>query len=168
MARGNEKRSFSVMPREIPQAQYVGIGIAFEHVGTISYPVHKAFIEAIRLSFTLCGQILQLIGSAIKHATISSFMGPVGVAVSTGAVAKLGFSYLMSLVVQLSLGLAIFNILPFPALDGGRALFVVIEKIRKKPVTSDIENMIHAIGFFLLIGLVLLVTIQDVQRLFSW
>jgi len=168
IARGKEKLSFSVAPREIPQAKYVGIGIAFEHVGTISYPIHIAFVEAVRLSITLCGQILYLIGSAIKHATISSFMGPVGVAVSTGAIAKLGFSYLISLVVQLSLGLAMFNILPFPALDGGRALFVIIEKIRRKPVSANIENIIHTIGFFILIGLVLLVTIQDIRRLFSW
>lgn len=168
VARGKEIVSFQVSPQEIPQAKYIGIGIAFEHVGTISYPLHIAAFEAARLSLSLCGQILQLIGSAIRNATISAFMGPVGVAVSTGAVAKLGFSYLLTLVVQLSLGLAMFNILPFPALDGGRALFVILEKIRRKPVTPEIENAIHAVGFFLLIGLVLLVTIQDVRRLFSW
>lgn len=166
VARGKEKFSFAVSPRDIPQAKYVGIGIAFEDVGIVSYPVHVAFIEAIRLSIAMCGQILSLIGSAIQHLTVSAFMGPVGVAASTGAVAKLGFSYLVSLVVQLSLGLAMFNILPFPALDGGRALFIVIEKIRRKPVSPNLENMFHTVGFFLLIALVLLVTVQDVRRLF--
>ncbi len=163
--RGKENIAFSLSPQEIPQAKYIGIGIAFEHVGTISYPVHIAFVEAVRLSFSLCGQILHLIGSAIRHVTVSAFMGPVGVAASTGAIAKLGFSYLITLVVQLSLGLAMFNILPFPALDGGRALFIIVEKIRRKPIPQEIENMFHAAGFFLLIALVLLVTVQDIRRL---
>ena len=166
--RGKESLSFSVSPQEIPQEKYIGIGIAFEQVGTIVYPIYVAILEAFRLSISLCGQILFLIGSAIQHLTVSSFMGPVGVAASTGVIAKLGFSYLITLVVQLSLGLAMFNILPFPALDGGRALFMIIEKIRRKPISSKVENMFHTVGFFLLIALVLLVTVQDIQRLFSW
>lgn len=168
ISREKEILSFSISPQEISQAKYIGIGIAFEHIGTVSYPIHIALLKSVELSISLCWQILSLIGSAVQHLTVSSFMGPVGVAATTGVVAKLGFSYLLTMVVQLSLGLAMFNILPFPALDGGRALFMVIEKIRRKPISSEVENMFHTVGFFLLIALVLLVTVQDIRRLFSW
>jgi regulator of sigma E protease len=65
---------------------------------------------------------------------------------------------------MLSVNLAVINFLPFPALDGGRILFLVIEKIRRKPVSQKIENLIHNIGFALLMILVLLVTYRDIVR----
>jgi regulator of sigma E protease len=90
--------------------------------------------------------------------------GPVGIAVLTGQVARMGFIYLLQFTALLSINLAVINFIPFPALDGGRILFLIIEKIRRKPVSQKIENLVHNIGFALLMALVLLVTYRDVVR----
>jgi len=90
--------------------------------------------------------------------------GPVGIAVMTGQVASLGFVYLLQFAAMLSINLAIINFLPFPALDGGRVLFVIIEKLRGRPVPEKIENALHNAGFILLIMLVFIVTYRDVLK----
>jgi regulator of sigma E protease len=92
--------------------------------------------------------------------------GPVGIAVVVGQSAKLGFNYLLNVTAMISLSLAAMNILPIPALDGGRALFVVMGKILRKPVSLKHEQFAHTIGFVLLMILVVVVTGRDVARLF--
>ena len=77
----------------------------------------------------------------------------------------MGFSYLLWFAALLSINLGIFNILPIPALDGGRIFFILIEKLRKgKPVSAQIENRIHQVGFMLLLFLMLLVTVRDFSQ----
>jgi regulator of sigma E protease len=90
--------------------------------------------------------------------------GPVGIAVLTGQVARMGFIYLLQFTAMLSVNLAVINFLPFPALDGGRILFLIIEKIRRKPVSQKIENLVHNIGFAMLMVLILLVTYRDIAK----
>jgi regulator of sigma E protease len=90
--------------------------------------------------------------------------GPIGVAVMTGHVAKLGFIYLMQFTAMLSLNLAVLNILPIPALDGGRLLFVIIQKITKKGVAAKYEQIAHVAGFALLMLLVLVITVKDLSH----
>jgi regulator of sigma E protease len=90
--------------------------------------------------------------------------GPVGMAVLTGQVTQLGWIYVLQFTALLSLNLGIINILPIPALDGGRLLFVLIERIRGKKINQKIENTIHSIGFAFLMILVLLVTYRDIVR----
>jgi regulator of sigma E protease len=92
------------------------------------------------------------------------FAGPVGIAVLTGRAVELGFANVLEFAALLSINLAIINILPFPALDGGRILFIAIEKLRGKPVAQKIEGITHTIGFALLIALILLVTYKDITR----
>ncbi len=91
--------------------------------------------------------------------------GPVGIAVLTGQMAQLGFVYLLQFTAILSINLAVINALPLPALDGGKILFLLIEKIKGMPVSQKLENSIHTAGFFLLIALLLTVTVKDVARL---
>ena len=88
--------------------------------------------------------------------------GPVGVAVLTGQVARLGIVYLIQFTALLSLNLAVLNILPIPALDGGRLFFVLLGKITRRSLTPRLEQTIHAIGFVLLMLLVVVVTVKDV------
>ena len=83
----------------------------------------------------------------------------------TGQVADLGWRYLLQFAALLSLNLAWLNILPFPALDGGRLLFVIIEKIRGKVNNQKIEAIAHQIGFGLLMLLVLAITYRDLVKL---
>lgn len=84
----------------------------------------------------------------------------------TGQAAGLGFNYLLQFVALLSVNLAVLNIIPFPALDGGRLLFIGIEKLKGSPVSRKIENLVNASGFALLIALMIWITIKDVAKFF--
>jgi regulator of sigma E protease len=92
--------------------------------------------------------------------------GPVGIYVSTDTVAKSGIYYLMKWAAILSINLGIMNLLPIPALDGGRLMFFAVEAVRGKPIDRQKEGMVHFIGFALLMLLMLVVTWNDIQRFF--
>ncbi len=98
---------------------------------------------------------------------IGDVYGPVGIATLVGDAARMGFLYLLQFTATLSVIIAVINFLPFPALDGGRVLFIIIEGIRGKAVNQKIEAIIHNIGFALLMVLVLVVTFRDISRLSS-
>lgn len=92
--------------------------------------------------------------------------GPVGIYQVTGQAVNLGLTYVLQLLAVLSINLGLLNILPFPALDGGRGLFIALEGIiRRKVVREELEAAIHAIGFFLLLGLIALITYKDIIHL---
>lgn len=93
--------------------------------------------------------------------------GPVGIAGILGQALQFGWMTFLSLVALLSLNLGLFNLLPIPALDGSRIVFLLIEMIRRKPVPPEREGMVHYIGFILLMGLIVLITYNDIMRLFG-
>ena len=97
---------------------------------------------------------------------LNSLAGPVGMYSVVGAAAQYGFQNILYLTAYLSINLGFVNIIPFPAFDGGRILFVIIEKIKGSPVKPEVENIFHTIGFILLMILMLIITCQDVLRLF--
>ena len=97
--------------------------------------------------------------------SVSSLSGPVVMYTLVGESAKVGFQSIMYLTAYLSLNLAVINVLPFSALDGGRVLFVVIEAIIGHKVNPKVENWFHTIGFALLMILMVYITIQDIIRL---
>jgi len=163
--RGNEELSKSATVEVLSETKQPGIGIGFLQSGIVSYPIHIAFIEACKGTWFLTVGILAALQNAVLQFNVDGFQGPVGIAVATGETAKLGYAYMLFLIAQLSLGLAIMNILPIPALDGGRILFAVIEKIRGRAVAAATEGVIHTIGFFLLIALIILITAKDIMRL---
>jgi regulator of sigma E protease len=92
--------------------------------------------------------------------------GPVGIAVMTGGIVQQGVWAVAQFAAILSLNLAVINFLPIPALDGGRALFVILEGVRRKKNNARTEAIIHQIGFVTLLLIVLLVTLQDIRRFF--
>lgn len=107
------------------------------------------------------------------RAGFSQMSGPVGIASMIGEVAEAGFAegfmeginnilYIMALI---TFNLGIVNMLPLPALDGGRFVFLIIEAIRRKPVDQKIESIVHAIGLVLLLGLMLIITYQDILKI---
>jgi regulator of sigma E protease len=98
--------------------------------------------------------------------SINMLSGPVGIYVSTDTVAKSGIYYLMKWGAILSINLGIMNLLPIPALDGGRLMFFAVEAVRGKPIDRQKEGMVHFIGFALLMLLMLIVTWNDIQRFF--
>ena len=92
--------------------------------------------------------------------------GPVGVARMLGQGLEMGASVFFQLLAFLSLNFGLINLIPFPALDGSRVAFALYETIRRKPIAPEREGLIHAVGFLILIGLMILITYQDILRLF--
>jgi len=159
-----------VVPEEVSEGHGV-IGVGIMAAGTVRYPLFSAIIEGAKTTGWMLKEIVlafgNLIGNLVSGESVSQeFAGPVGIANITGQAASLGFVYLLQFVALLSLNLAIINILPFPALDGGRILFLLIEKVKGKPVSRDIEAVAHNIGFLLLIALIIFITYKDIIKLF--
>ena len=132
--------------------------------------VYTGFISSLKYAFSKIGSIIStmflIIGSLFTGKLgLSSLSGPVGIYTVVGESAKIGFQSIMYLTAYLSLNLAVINVLPFPAFDGGRILFVVIEAIKGSKVNPKLENIFHTIGFILLMLLMLYITIQDIIRL---
>lgn len=145
------------------------LGVALVKVGEISYPWYKAIGLGFTTTFRMVGLIFASLGDLIARlftggGVSEDVAGPVGIAVLTGQVTRLGFIYILQFVALLSINLAIFNALPIPALDGGRFLFVLIEKLRGKTNNQNIEGTAHRLGFVLLILLVILVTFRDIGQ----
>ena len=93
--------------------------------------------------------------------------GVVGTVAITAKMASIGFNNLLLVIVLISLSLGLFNLLPFPALDGGRLVFLLIELIFRKPVPRKVEGAIHMVGLLLLFGLMIIVTFFDIKGLLS-
>ena len=116
--------------------------------------------------FSLLHQMILIIGYLIiGKLSLSSLAGPVGIYTVVEQSAEAGLMSLVYLVGFLSLNVGFINLLPIPAFDGGRLLFIIIEKIKGKPVDPRLENTIHSIGFFLLMALMILITYNDIIRL---
>jgi regulator of sigma E protease len=143
-------------------------GVAITTVITRSYP----FWQAIPLSAVRYWDILVLlkdgIVQSIKGTIPFDVTGPVGIYQTVGEVARTGISNLLVLTSLISINLGIVNIFPIPALDGGRIVFVLLEWVRRgKRVSPKTEQLVHTIGFFLLLALILLVTYRDIARIIS-
>ncbi len=148
------------------------IGISLDLIGTVRLPFHKAFLEGGKTTGRLLSATAQGLGnlalSAVKgDADLSQVSGPVGIVGMVGDAAKEGFLTLLMFAAIISLNLAIINLVPFPALDGGRLLFVAIEAIIRRPLPQKITLWANGIGFSLLLLLMVIVTVSDVVKLFS-
>jgi regulator of sigma E protease len=144
-----------------------------ETIGLIGVysPVEKSPLQAVKTGFTeTYFWTKQIFVSLEKLVTgkfsINMLSGPVGIYASTDTVAKSGIYYLMKWAGVLSINLGIMNLLPIPALDGGRLMFFAIEGLRGRPIDKQKEGMVHFIGFALLMLLMLVVTWNDIQRFF--
>ena len=98
---------------------------------------------------------------------LGSLSGPVGIYNVVGSAADTGLMSLLYLTAYISINVGFINFLPIPAFDGGRILFLIIEKIKGSPVNPKLENTIHSIGLFLLMALMILITYNDIIRLFK-
>lgn len=143
------------------------LGVTLVEVGIVSYPWYLVLFKGIEATFFIVVQIFQALWQMItslvvEQKVVGEVAGPVGIAVLANQVAKLGLPYIVQFIALLSINLAVFNLLPWPALDGGRLFFLLIEKIKGRPVNHKLETIIHNTGFILLILLVLLVTFKDI------
>lgn len=127
----------------------------------------KAFEEMGKLSVVTVGMFAELIRSVTTSLIVpSDVAGPVGIAQLTHVFVQEGFLSILRFMALLSLSLAIINIFPFPALDGGRLLFILIEVIVGRRINPKIESVIHAVGFILLLALIFLITYNDILKMF--
>ena len=168
----SEIRNLTVTPRKDYPKDQGPMGVAIsQNIITKKYPWYEApFVgtkEALRESWLIVSGLGSLVTQLVTKGSVpSDVAGPVGIAQLTGIVCS-NFNACISLVSLLSLNLAIINILPIPALDGGRLFFIVIEAVTRKKVSPHIENYAHTIGMAVLLGLIALITLHDLVRVVS-
>ncbi|HVS80032.1 MAG TPA: RIP metalloprotease RseP, partial [Candidatus Paceibacterota bacterium] len=168
--RGGADATVTMTPAEGIVEGQKAIGISMDSIGTLRLPLFAALWEGLKTAWNMAVAIVaglwMLISDAFRgHSDLSQVAGPVGIASMVGQARSLGFSYVLSFMSFISINLAIINLIPFPALDGGRILFVIIEAIKRKPISARVAGTLNMVGFTLLIGLMLVVTFNDILRL---
>lgn len=167
--RGEEELTFVLSGRVIPPEGEGSLGVILSYVGFEKKP----FFSALTTGFFTTIQALQMIILAfvsfiakvfITPAVVETLTGPVGIFMLATEAGSLGFVYLLQLLALISLNLAVLNLIPFPALDGGRFLLVIVEKIKGSTIPANIQTAINTFGFILLIILMVVVTVKDVGR----
>lgn len=155
---------------ENPDRRVLGVGVA--SVGTVKTPWLLAPVEALQLTASLTYEtalgLLSFFGSIFTlTADLAQVSGPVGIAGAVGDASSSGLAQLLTLTAVISINLALINLLPIPALDGGRLLFVLIESVIRRPLPRPFQNAVNAIGFVALIILMLVVTASDIWKLWA-
>lgn len=134
------------------------------------YPVEKNVFNVLREAgnWTLSLSrlvVLSFIDLVSGRVAINNLSGPVGIVTAIGQASSMGFLSVLMLLALITINLGVFNLLPLPALDGGRLVFYIIEAIRKKPISHKYEIAVNAIGFTLLMALMVFVTFNDITKL---
>ncbi len=165
LKRASGDLNLKVTPSVNPPEGQGPTGIAIALVGKLQYVWYQALWEgAVTTGKGLVGIVSGLYQLFAGNIGFGNLGGPIQIAKIVGVVKQSGILALLNLTAFLSLNLAVLNILPFPALDGGRVLFLIIEKIRRKRNNQKIEQYVNAFGFVFLILLMVAVTINDVIR----
>jgi regulator of sigma E protease len=163
--RGGKTMDIPVTPKSvnIDNTEIGRIGVN----GPVDHSPLKIATYGITQTYVWTVEILKLLGQLITGGfSIDMLSGPVGIYKSTETVAKTGLIYLFKWAGLLSINIGIMNLLPLPALDGGRLLFFGVEALRGKPIDRQKEGIVHFIGFALLMLLMIIVTWNDIQRFF--
>lgn len=176
VAREGRALEIDVVPRskeETPEGQGA-LGVVVSNLDLVHYPWWKmpflsawfGLKEAVLWGIDIFAGLINMLSNLIVLGRVpQDLSGPVGIASVTGKIASQGIIPLLQFTGILSVNLAIINIMPIPALDGGRLLFLIIEKLRGRPVNPKKEYWANLMGYALLIGLIILITIRDIYRL---
>lgn len=157
-------------PRADPPEGEGPLGVQLEEVqAAVAVPLAQAFGSAVSLTGDVVGQIVALPAQLIAQRAAQSggapvVGGPIEIFRVTGQVAQFGIPTFLKLVGVLSVNLGVINIIPFPGLDGGRLFFVLLGALLRRRLSPQVEAAIHAVGFVLLLGLLVLVSISDIRR----
>ncbi|MDP3995212.1 MAG: M50 family metallopeptidase [Patescibacteria group bacterium] len=169
--RGKEEMETSVagavMTEVDGERSIIGVGLA--EVGVVRMPPHKAALAGTIATGNYLDRIVRAFGGIIAglfrgDGAGDSLGGPVAIAIATGDALDLGWAETIIFTAILSFNLAIINILPFPALDGGRLIFLGLEAVRRKPSRAEVEAWFHRAGFALLMLLAVVITYHDLAR----
>ncbi len=163
--RDEEKKTIEITPKAIETEQ----GTTYQYNFALDGSVEKGFFEAIEYAITKFLSLIEQMFVTIVYLfngslSLSNLSGPVGIYNIVDQSAAAGILSLISLTSFLSINVGFINLLPIPAFDGGRILFLIIEKIRRKPMQPKVENVIHAVGLVLLMILMVVVTYNDIVR----
>lgn len=171
--RKDENKTYEVTPKVgISGDGRAVIGIAMDEAGILKLAPHKAILEgAIKTYdytiYTVVGISSFIVNAITGHGNFNDVSGPVGIVGAVGDAAKLGFVHILMFAAIISINLAVINLIPFPALDGGRFLFIIIESIIRKPLPVKATSLVNAFGFALLMLLMIVVTYHDIAKLFQ-
>mgnify|MGYP001557858527 CR=1 FL=1 len=162
-------KEFKITPRINPPTGEGALGIGLVDAGLPKKSLPASFWEGLKTSAemvkTIFMALFNLITKAVVgKASLEQVAGPIGIVKVTAQAGSLGFVYLLQLLALISLNLAVINILPFPALDGGRLLFLLIEKIKGSPLPVKFEKYANVVGMALLLFLMAVITIKDISR----
>jgi len=168
--RSGKDMNLEIASRKNPPAGQGSMGVTLVDAGLPAMPFFKSLWEATKYTGQVIGlsfySLYWLITKAFSQpAALSALTGPVGAVALAAQVGEIGFSYLLQIMAFLALGFAVFNILPFPGLDGGHILFVLIEKFKGSPVSAKIRSWANAFGLSFLLILMVFVTIKDIKSL---
>lgn len=164
--RKGEAHTVEITPEETEKnGRIIGVTIERVRMSTFSIPdaLRYAFQQTTALLGLIFTSVAHLIGGLFSHPSAEGVMGPVGLVKTLGSASASGIGYLLGLTAALSLNLAVINILPFPALDGGRLLIVLLEAITRRKFSKKVVSLIHAAGFIFLLGVMVLLTIHDIR-----
>lgn len=171
LMRGDDLLEVVIKPRENPAAGEGPMGIILSKTTIKKVSFYRAPVEAVLTT----GRMTMAIVDGYYHAIINLFrgaptgvepIGPVGIVGLASQAGKLGVSYFLQFIAMICLYLAVFNLLPIPVTDGGKVMFLLVEKIRKKPLNPKVEEKIEGAFFIVLLILMAFVTIKDIAKLF--
>lgn len=161
-----ETQIYKISPKKVVDNNTTSYKFGITFTDKINYGLGSAIEFAVGKFISIFKTMFQVIANLITgNLGLKNLSGPVGIYNIVGEEAKAGFESIIYLVSYLSINIGFINLLPFPAFDGGRLLFLIIEKIKGSRVNPKVENIIHAVGFVLLMLLMILITIQDISRL---
>lgn len=170
--KNNVQRTLEITPRKTYPSDQGPMGVAIsQNIINVKYPWYKApFVgtkEALKQSYAIGSGLFGVVYNLVTKGSVpQGVAGPVGIAQLTGIFCA-NISSCLSFTGLLSLNLAILNILPIPALDGGRFFFILIEAVTRRKVNQKVESYAHAIGMVILLTLIALITIHDLIRVFT-
>lgn len=172
---GNPNFNIKVTPREDPPKGEGALGVAFLDKKIIYPPFFERVVISLKNGFDEAVFWISLTITGVSHAITQAFQGqkpeglagPIGIFQITGFAAQQGIFSLLGFIGILSVNLAVLNIMPFPALDGGRLLFIIVETLFGRKVLPKFEKYAHAVGMVILLILMLLITFSDIQRFLS-
>ncbi|MFZ2038835.1 MAG: RIP metalloprotease RseP [Minisyncoccia bacterium] len=168
--RSNEPVTIFVTPVSGVVEGKKAVGIMMSEALNLRLPFHLAAWEGLKYTILATKAIFvslySFIGQAfIGQADYSQISGPVGIVGMVGSAKAAGWSYVISFAAMISINLAVLNLVPFPALDGGRLLFIGIEAIIRRPLNPKWANRVNAVGFMLLILLMIVISVKDILKL---
>lgn len=165
--RQGENIEIAITPRQYPPEGKGYLGVILSEEGVLRYSVFEAPVQTIRFIGLLTQQtfigLVNVFVNLFKHGNIKELTGPIGIMAITTKGFQWGWNYGIYTLGIISYAFAVFNLFPIPAVDGGRILFLIIERVRQKPIAQRTEALINNICFSLLVILLFAVTIKDVN-----